>query len=96
MPNKSSDLARTLPAIPDRTLDRLQKNFYQSWRVLEDLRESPDPAALLNEWRHAEGPTQAWRHAQEHQQAITVISVALRLSRAETEQLVQEHVGASS
>lgn len=58
-------------------LDRLRKNFYQLWRVLEELRVSDDPGALLSEWREAPKGSQGWRKALFYDQALEVLSVAL-------------------
>lgn len=53
MPHKSSDLGHAL--------ERLRKNFYHLWQVLEELRSAPPqdcpPDALLREWRRVPKPS---------------------------------------
>ncbi len=76
----------------EHTRKRLMKSFYHLWQVLEDLRLSPDPDALLSEWRQAERPSKEWRQAQEYEHAIRILSVVMRLDPEETEKRVWEHV----
>lgn len=87
-PDKSSDLGQAL--------ERLRKNFYHLWRVLEELRSAPPlyspPDALLSEWRRAPRPSQEWRKALFYEQSVDVLAVALGLSREETEEFVRKHV----
>jgi hypothetical protein len=78
LPHKSSDLGHAL--------ERLRKNFYHLWQVLEELRSAPPlyspPDALLREWRKALF----------YEQAVDVLAVALGLSREKTEEFVRQHV----
>jgi hypothetical protein len=79
-----------------QALERLRKNFYHLWQVLEELHTAPplhlSPEALLREWRRAPRPSQEWRKALFYEQAVDVLAVALGLSRAKTEELVRQHV----
>jgi hypothetical protein len=88
LPHKSIDLGHAL--------ERLRKNFYHLWQVLEELRSAPPqyspPDSLLREWRRVPEPSQEWRKALFYQQAVDVLAVALRLSREETEEFVRQHV----
>lgn len=88
MPHKSSDLGHAL--------ERLRKNFYHLWQVLEELRSAPPqyspPDALLREWRGASKPSQEWRKALFYEHAMDVLAVALGLSREETGEVVRQHV----
>ncbi len=73
-------------------LDRLLKNHYSLWKALQELRSSPDPEDLLEQWRRAPRPTQAWRQARFYETALDVLAVSLSLPREETEELVRQHV----
>lgn len=88
LPHKSTDLGHAL--------ERLRKNFYHLWQVLEELRSAPPQYsprdALLREWRRVPKPSQEWRKALFYEQAVDVLAVALRLSREETEEFVRQHV----
>jgi hypothetical protein len=88
LPHKSSDLGHAL--------ERLRKNFYHLWQVLEELRSAPPqyspPDALLREWRRVPKPSQEWRKALFYEHAVDVLAVALGLSREETEEVVRQHV----
>ncbi len=83
----------------ERALERLRKNFYHLWRVLEELRSAPRPRpapdSLLRDWRGAQKPSQEWRKARHYEQAIAVLSASLGRSREETEGLVREYVFAT-
>ena len=87
-PDKSSDLGQAL--------ERLRKNFYHLWQVIEELRSAPPlnspPDALLREWRRVPKPSQEWRKALFYEQAVDVLAVALALSREKTEEFVRQHV----
>ncbi len=71
----------TIPGREDgevaRALDRLRLNFYHLWLVLEELRASDDPDALLLEWREAPQGSQGWRKALFYDDALEVLRVAL-------------------
>jgi hypothetical protein len=89
LPHKSSDLGQAL--------ERLRKNFYHLWQVLEELRSAPPlysspPDALLREWRRAPKPSQEWRKALFYEQAVDVLAVALGLSREKTQEVVRQQV----
>ena len=88
VPHKSTDLGHAL--------ERLKKNFYHLWQVLEELRSAPPqyspPDALLREWRGAPKPSQEWRKALFYEQAVDVLAVALGLSREETEEFVRQYM----
>jgi hypothetical protein len=86
LPHKSSDLGQAL--------ERLRKNFYHLWQVLEELRSAQysPPYALLREWRRAPKPSQEWRKALFYEQAVDVLAVALGLSREKTEEFVRQQV----
>ena len=71
-------------------LERLRKNFYHLWQVLGELRSSPSPDALLEQWRRAPKPSQEWRKAAFYEQAIDVLTVALGVPREETEELLRQ------
>ncbi len=58
-------------------LERLRKNFYAHCLVLDELRRSPDPEALLSEWGEAPKGSQGWRKAVQYEQAVEVLWVAL-------------------
>ncbi len=76
----------------DRPLERLRKNHYSLWKTLQELRSSPDPNALREQWGRAQKPSQEWRKALFYETAIAVLSIALSLPREETEELVREYV----
>ncbi len=80
----------------ERALERLRKNFYHLWRVLEELRSSPRPRpapdSLLRDWRGAQKPSQEWRKALFYEQAIDVLTVALGVPREDVSSLVREYV----
>ena len=88
MPHKSRDLRHAL--------ERLRKNFYHLWQVLEELRSAPPqyspPDALLREWRRVPKPSLEWRKALFYEHAMNVLAVALGLSREETEEVVRQHM----
>jgi hypothetical protein len=88
LPHKSSDLGHAL--------ERLRKNFYHLWQVLEELRSAPPqyspPDALLREWRRVPKPSLEWRKALFYEHAMDVLAVALGLSREETEEVVRQHM----
>ncbi len=73
-------------------LERLRKNFYHLWQVLGELRSSPSPDALLEQWGRAPKPSQEWRCALFYEAALDVLAVSLSLPREETEQLVRQYV----
>lgn len=58
-------------------LERMRKNFYTHWLVLDELRRSTDPYALLSEWGEAPKGSQGWRKAVQYEQAVEVLRVAL-------------------
>jgi len=86
--HKSSDLGHAL--------ERLRKNFYHLWQVLEELRSAPpqysSPDDLLREWRRVPKPSLEWRKALFYEHAMDVLAVALGLSREETEEVVRQHI----
>ena len=88
LPHKSSDLGHAL--------ERLRKNFYHLWQVLEELRSAAPqyspPDALLREWRRVPKPSLEWRKALFYEHAMDVLAVALGLSREETEEVVRQYV----
>jgi hypothetical protein len=84
----TSELSKS--ATLDRSLARMFKNFYHLWRVLEELRMSPSPEALLEEWRSSPKPSQEWRCAQFYEQAVDVLSVSLNLPRELVEELLRQ------
>ena len=61
----------------DRALERMRKNFYQLWIVVEELRLSSDPGALLAGWGEAPKGSQEWRKALFYAEALEVLRVAL-------------------
>ncbi len=60
-----------------RALDRMRKNFYHLWVVVEEVRASADPDALLLEWREAPKGSQEWRKALFYEDALEVLRTAL-------------------
>jgi len=60
-----------------RALDRMRLNFYQLWIVVEELRLSSDPGALLAGWGEAPKGSQGWRKALSYEEALMVLRVAL-------------------
>ncbi len=61
----------------DRALERMRLNFYQLWIVVEELRLSSDPGALLAGWGEAPKGSQGWRKALSYEEALEVLRVAL-------------------
>jgi hypothetical protein len=61
----------------DRALERMRLNFYQLWIVVEELRLSSDPWALLAGWRQAPKGSIGWRKALSYEDALEVLRVAL-------------------
>lgn len=80
----------------ERALERLRKNFYQLYQPIRELRASPSPEDLLQEWRAAQKPSQEWRNARFYEQAIDVLSVAMALPRTRTKELVRQYIAESS
>jgi hypothetical protein len=76
----------------ERALHRLRLNFYHLWRPIKELRESPDPSALLWEWYEAEEGTIERRNASFHKQAIQVLSAAMGTSRTKTKKLLHAYI----
>ncbi len=56
-------------------MERLRKNHYHLWKVLQEWRE--DPARLV-EWRRAPRGSQELRKANFYEQALRVLEVSLR------------------
>jgi hypothetical protein len=58
--------------------ERMQKNFFHLWKVLEELYLSPhsDPSKL-HAWRQAPEGSEEWRKAKQHDQAIEVLIAAV-------------------
>jgi hypothetical protein len=76
-------------------MERLFRAHYHLWSVLNELRSSPDPRALLRRWRLSRPPAQEWRKAVEYARAINVLTISLSLPLEDTEALVEEYIGAA-
>ncbi len=61
----------------DRALDRMRKNHYHLWIVVEEVRASADPDALLLEWGEAPKGSIGWRKALSYEDALDLLRVAL-------------------
>jgi hypothetical protein len=57
-----------------QTVERMRKNFYHLWKVLDELYLAPrsDPSKL-EAWRSAEEGSQEWRKARFHDQAVDIL-----------------------
>ncbi len=60
-----------------RALERLRKNFYHLWIVVEEARTSTDPTGLLRGWRQAPKGSVGWRKSLFYDDALEVLRAAL-------------------
>lgn len=58
-------------------LERMRLNHYHLWLVLEELRTSEDPGALIAVWGLAPEGSVGWRKALFRDDALEVLRVAL-------------------
>jgi hypothetical protein len=59
-------------------LERLRKNFYHLWKVLDELYLSEHAdASKLERWRQAPQGSQEWRKARQHDEALEVLITAV-------------------
>jgi hypothetical protein len=59
-------------------LERLRKNFYHLWKVLDELYLSEHAdASNLERWRQAPQGSQEWRKARQHDEALEVLITAV-------------------
>ena len=67
-----------IPAVHDErvepALERLRKNFYHLWKVLQESQCDP---SLVERWRRATERSEEWRKARQYDEAVTVLRVAL-------------------
>ena len=82
----------TSSALDPTLVERLRKYFCEPYKILKELRDSPRPEELLQEWGEAPEPSEEWRQGVFFGNAVLVLSAALGLSREETEALVNEYI----